>query len=455
MLNIFDTPRRSKGLSRRHFLKIGGMAAGGLSLPQLLAAEAAQKTGSSHKAIINIYLPGGPPHVDMFDMKPGAPQEIRGEFQPIKSNVPGMEFCELFPKLAKCADKFAIIRSLADCDSRHDPYQCMTGRKKLDTANAPPQGWPNFGAWVSRLEGSKPSVPANVALMYPSKGGNWGNPYGGGFVGQAHAPMNLVERDPAAKSESLSLQGMTLDRLEDRSRLRTTLQDFQRRVDAAGENDGLDIYHKKALAILAGSKLTDALDLSKEDPKVVAKYGVNDPKYTYDGPPKMIRNFLVALRLVEAGARVVSLNFSRWDWHGTADLFNFKRAREDFPMLDMGLSALLNDLHDRGLDKDVAVVVWGEFGRTPKINKLQSRDHWPNANFALLAGGGMNTGQVIGATDKDGAFPTERPVNFQEVFATLYHCIGIDATRTTLPDAKGRPHYLVDAGNKPIPELVG
>lgn len=177
------------------------MAAGGLSLPQLLAAEEAQKTGSSHKVIINIYLPGGPPHLDMFDMKLDAPQEIRGEFQPIKSNVPGMEFCELFPNLAKCVDKFAIIRSLADCDSRHDPFQCMTGRKKLDTANAPPQGWPNFGAWVSRLEGSKPSVPANVALMYPSKGGNRGNPYDGGFVGPAHSPMNLVERDSSTKKD--------------------------------------------------------------------------------------------------------------------------------------------------------------------------------------------------------------------------------------------------------------
>jgi len=264
-----------------------------------------------------------------------------------------------------------------------------------------------------------------------------------------------VEKDPNAKSESLSLQGMTLDRLEDRSRLRSALQNFQRNVDAKGQKGTLDIYHERALEILAGSKLTDALDLSKEDPKVVAKYGVNDPKYTYDGPPKMIRNFLIALRLVEAGARVVSLNFSRWDWHGTADLFNFKRAKEDFPMLDMGLAAMLNDMHDRGLDKDVAVVVWGEFGRTPKLNKLNSRDHWPKASFALMAGGGMNTGQVIGATDKDGGAPTERPVNFQEVFATLYHCIGIDAARTTLPDAKGRPHYLVDAGNKPIPELVG
>ena len=332
MIDLFDSPNRSrKKASRRHFLKVGGLAAGGLSLPQLLAAEDAQKVGSSHKAIINIYLPGGPPHLDMFDMKPDAPREIRGEFNPIKSNVPGMEFCELFPNLAKCADKFAIIRSLADCDGRHDPHQCMTGRKKLDPVGVPPGGWPNFGAWVSKLQKSRLDVPANVAMMYPSKGGNWGDPYGGGFIGHAHSPMNLVEKDPNAKLQNLSVRGITLDRLEDRSRLRNSLQQFQRSAEALGQEDGIDIYHQKALNILAGSKLNEALDLSKEDPKVVERYGVNDPVYTYDGPPKMIRNFLIALRLVEAGARVVSLNFSRWDWHGTADLFNFKRAREDFP----------------------------------------------------------------------------------------------------------------------------
>ena len=452
MINLFEQPGAS---SRRHFLKIGGMAAGGLSLPQLLAAESAQNIGSSHKGIINIYLPGGPPHLDMFDMKPDAPREIRGEFSPIKSNVPGMEFCELFPNLAKCADKFAIIRSMADCDSRHDPFQCMTGHKKLDSANVPPGGWPNFGAWVSALEGSRPGIPANVAMMYPSRGGNWGESYNGGFIGPNHTPMNLVERDPHAKVQNLSLQDISLDRLEDRTQLRAALQNFQRAADAAGETDGLDGYHQQALDILTGSKLTDALDLSKEDPRVVAQYGVNDPVYTYDGPPKMVRNFLVARRLIEAGARVVSLNFSRWDWHGTADLFNFKRAREDFPMLDKGLSALLADLHSRGLDKEVAVVVWGEFGRTPRLNKLNSRDHWPRASFALMAGGGMNTGQVIGATDKHGGAPTERPVKFQEVFATLYHCIGIDPTKATVTDSSGRPHYLVDSGIKPIRELVG
>lgn len=453
MLGLYDMGRRGKGTPRRHFLKVGGMAAGGLSLSQLLRAEADQSIGSSHKSVINIFLPGGPPHVDMFDMKPDAPREIRGEFRPMKSNVPGMEFCELFPNLAKCADKFAIIRTIADSEGRHDPHQCMTGRRK-NGGVTPPGGWPNFGAWPSKLQGSQPDVPANVSLMYPSKGGNWGESYGGGLLGFSHGPMNLVNKDPLEKVDNLALQGMSLDRLEERARLRESLQAFQRTTDSLGEDSGLDVFHQKALNILAGSKLTNALDLSKEDPKIAARYGVDDPVYTYDGPPKMIRNFLVARRLVEAGARVVSLNFSRWDWHGTADLFNFKRAREDFPMLDMGLSALLTDLHERGLDKDVAVVVWGEFGRTPKLNKLNSRDHWPRASFALMAGGGMNTGQVIGSTTRDGGEPAERPVKFQEVFATLYHCLGIDPTITTVEDSTGRPHYLVDSGIKPIKELV-
>lgn len=438
--------------SRRDFLKIGGMACGGLSLPQLLEAEAKTGKTGGHKAVINIFLAGGPPHIDMFDMKPEAPREIRGEFQPIKSNVPGMEFCELFPDLAKCADKFAIIRSMADCDGRHDAYQCMTGRKFGDR-NAPTGGWPNYGAWISKLQGSKPGVPANVSLMYPTAVGGWGNTYGGGFIGAAHAPMNLVEKDPLAKPQNLALQGVDLDRLNDRNRLRAAIDQFQRTAESAGDN--LDTYNQQALGILSRTKLLDALDLSKEDPKVAARYGVDNPKYAYDGPPKMVRNFLIARRLAEAGARVVTLNFSRWDWHGTANLLNFKRAKEDFPMLDKGLAALFTDLHERGLDKDIAVVVWGEFGRTPRLNKLNSRDHWPRASFALMAGGGMRTGQVIGATDRHAGAPVERPVKFQEVFATLYHCLGVDPTTTTVDDHHGRPHYLVEAGSRPMRELVG
>lgn len=168
----------------------------------------------------------------------------------------------------------------------------------------------------------------------------------------------------------------------------------------------------------------------------------------------MIRNFLVARRLVEAGARVVSLNYSRWDWHG-GDGMNFPSSREEFPLLDQGLSALLTDLKERGLDRDVAVVMWGEFGRTPKINNMNSRDHWPRANFALVAGGGMKTGQVIGSTDRNGADVADRPVKFQEVFATLYHCLGIDVSTATVTDTQGRPQYLVDSGITPLRELVG
>ena len=167
----------------------------------------------------------------------------------------------------------------------------------------------------------------------------------------------------------------------------------------------------------------------------------------------IFRNFLVARRLVEAGARVVSLNYSRWDWHG-GDGMNFPRSRQEFPLLDKGLSALITDLHDRGLDKDVSVVVWGEFGRTPKINKNNSRDHWPQVSFALLAGGGMRNGQVIGATNSRGEYAKDRPVTFQEVFATLYHNLGIDVQTATVKDNSGRPHYLVDSGVNPIGELV-
>ncbi len=439
------------GVSRRGFLKVGAMAAGGLSLPQLLSLEARAGTGSSNKAIINIFLPGGPSHLDMFDLKPEAPSEVRGEFRPIGTNVPGMQICELFPRLAKMADKFAIIRSIADSEGHHDCFQCMTGRTKKDIA--PPGGWPSFGAWVSKLQGANPNIPANLALMYPSRFRGWGNPQGGGLMGPAHAPMNLVAKDPNAKARDMTLEGITLERLRNRDRLLRSVDLFRREADATGAMDGLDNFHGQALNILSGAGLVNALDLSKEDPKILERYGQNDPAYQRDGAPKMIRNFLVARRLVEAGARVVSLNYSRWDWHG-GDGMNFPRSREEFPLLDQGLSALITDLHERGLDEDVSVVVWGEFGRTPKINKRNSRDHWPKVSYALMAGGGMRTGQVIGVTDRIGAEPVERPVKFQEVFATLYHNIGIDLSTATVQDSRGRPHYLVDPGIQPIRELI-
>ncbi|HIA64122.1 MAG TPA: DUF1501 domain-containing protein [Planctomycetaceae bacterium] len=456
MLTIYGRKPRSNrfcdGHSRRDFLKIGGMAMGGLSLPQMFQADSNAATGSNHRAIINIYMPGGPSHIDLWDLKPDAPAEIRGDFRPIKTNVPGIEICEMFPRIAKMMDKFIPIRSICDADGRHDAYQCMTGWKFGD--RTPRQGRPNFGAWSSHYQGKiNNSVPPNVALMYPTGNGTWGQTQDGGFLGVQHAPFGLVEKDPLASSSNMTLKGITLDRLADRDNLLNAFDRFRRDTDNSGIADSMDVYHQQALGILTTSKLVEALDLSKEDPKILERYGENDPSYQRDGAPKMIRNFCVARRLVEAGARVVSLNYSRWDWHG-GDGLNFPRSRQEFPKLDQGLAALVTDLHERGLDRHVSVVLWGEFGRTPKINKNNSRDHWPRVSCAMLAGGGMKTGQVIGSTNKYGEHAVQRPVKFQEVFATLYKNVGIDSGKVRFFDKTGTPQYMVAPGIEPIHEIL-
>ncbi len=440
-------------LGRRDFLTIGGMALGGLAMPQLLRAES-QPGARSHKAIINVFLPGGPPHIDMWDLKPDAPAEIRGEYSPIKTNVPGVEICELFPKLAKMADKFAIIRSLSDSAGDHSAYQCMTGHVR-GREQPPPGGWPSFGSWLSKLKGNaNPGVPPNISLMYRCGNFGWGDPNDGGFLGLGHSPFKVVDREATEKrkTESMTLQGITLDRLQDRDSLRISLDRFHREADTAGSMQGLDAFAQKAMGILTSSKLADALDLTLEDPKVLAKYGVDDPVFERDGAPRMVRNFCIARRLVEAGARCISMNFIRWDWHG-GDGMNFINSKRDFPLLDTGLSSLLQDLHERGLDKDVSVVVWGEFGRTPRLNGNNSRDHWPQANAAVIAGGGMKLGQVIGRTNKYAEHPVDRPVKFQEVFATLYAKAGLNLNTREF-DLRGRPQYLVEPGCEPIRELM-
>ena len=213
---------------------------------------------------------------------------------------------------------------------------------------------------------------------------------------------------------------------------------------------GLDSFSKQAVGILTSSALADALDVSKESKEIQEKYGVGDKKFRDDGAPKMTENFLIARRLVEAGARVVSLNFSRWDHHGD----NFGAVKQDGPLLDRATAALITDLHERGLDKDVSVVVWGEFGRTPKINSGAGRDHWPQVSCALIAGGGMRTGQVIGATNRLGEHAVDRPVTFQEVWATLYHNLGLNLRAIREFDLRGRPQYLVDEGVQPLKEVV-
>jgi hypothetical protein len=438
--------------SRRNFLTVGGMALGGIALTDTLRAESQGRAQRSHKAIINIYLPGGPSHMDMWDLKPEAPAEFRGDFRPIATNVPGIEICELFPRVAQMMDKFVPVRSIADSDGAHDGYQCMTGHRKND--RQPPGGFPAVGAWVSKVQGKvNDAVPPHLALMYRTGNRTWGEPATGGFLGVAHNPFNLVGAKARSKAESMVLEGVSLERLRDRDALRASLDKFRRDIDSTGSMVGLDNYQQQALGILADSKLADALDLTKEDPRILARYGTSDETFQRDGAPRMIENFCVARRLVEAGARFVSLNYSRWDWHGS-DGMNYPMSREEFPRLDMGLSALVTDLHERGLDRDVSVVVWGEFGRTPRINQNNSRDHWPQVNCAMLAGGGMKTGQVIGASSRKGEYVADRPVKFQEIFATLYHNIGMDGNHPRVFDASGTPRNLVDDGIKPMRELI-
>lgn len=444
MLTIYGRSSRfCDGISRRNFLRIGALGLGGLALPQLLEAESNAGLRRSHKAVIMIYLPGGPPHQDMFDLKMDAPLEIRGEFKPIPTNVPGIQICEHLPRMAAMMDKLAVIRSISDAVDDHSDFHCMTGRLKR---NQPPGGWPSFGSVVSKLQGcADPAVPPFIGLE-PKMQHRPYNDSSPGFLGVAHRSFR-----PASDAKSdLVLNGVTLDRLNDRKALLGSFDRIRHELDSSGLMEGLDAFHQQAFGVLTSSKLAQALDLSKEDRRVIERYGKGDPKPRGDAAPMMMEQFLLARRLVEAGARCVTVAFGFWDYHGN----NHKHAREELPMLDQGVTALVEDLHQRGLDKDVAVVVWGEFGRSPVINKDAGRDHWPKASCALLACGGMKTGQVIGATDRWGGEPAERPVAFGEVFATLYHHLGIDVNKVTINDLSGRPQYLVENGLQPMKELI-
>jgi len=435
------------GVSRRSFLEVGGLALGGLSLPQILQAEESQGVRRNHKAIINVFLPGGPPHQDMWDLKPSAPKEIRGEFNEIPTNIPGTRIGELFPRMARMMDKFTVIRSMVGAFGGHDAWQCMTGR--IHKSKQPPGGWPSMGAVLSKLHGpAKVGVPPFVGLQPNTGEKRWSDPGAAGFLGPAHSPF-LPAKDGGAK-EDMKLGSLTVDRLGGRKSLLQSFDTLRRDIDNKHMMKGLDAFNQQALAMLTSSRLAEALNLDKEDPKLRDRYGRGSAKKVADGSHRLLDDFLMARRLIEAGARCVTLAFSRWDWHGG----NFKRGREDMPMLDQALTALVEDLHNRGMDKDVSVVCWGEFGRTPQINKNAGRDHWPKLSTAVLACGQMNHGQVIGASDKHAGEAVDRPVHFGDVFATLYASMGINVETATMPDLQGRPRYLVDHGRKPLGELI-
>jgi Protein of unknown function (DUF1501) len=380
----------------------------------------------------------------MWDIKTDAPSEVRGEFSEISTNVPGIRIGELFPKMAAMMDKFSIIRSIVGSDGQHAAYQCFTGKPR---PNSPPGGWPSMGAVVSKLQGpTSPEVPAFVGLSPKMGHKPWSDDGHPGFIGPAHSAFN----PNGGGAADMVLKDISLERLNDRRALLASFDKFRRDADANGGLEAMDTFTKQAFGVLTSSKLADALNIEKEDAKTRDRYGRGTMKNRDDGGPECPEQFLLARRLVEAGVRCVTVGFNRWDWHGNT----FKSSREVFPQLDGGLTSLVRDLHDRGLDKDVAVVVWGEFGRTPTINKDAGRDHWPRVSCAALAGGSLRHGQVIGATDRLGGEAAERPVDFQEVFATLYNHLGIDVKTATVPDLGGRPRYLVDEQFRALPELV-
>ncbi len=452
-------------ISRRSFLRagvgvgglgvggrgVGGLALAGLGLPDLLRAEG-ESNRASQKSVIMIFLSGGAPHQDMYDLKMHAPAEVRGEFQPIATTVPGIQICEHLPRMAQMMDRLLPIRSIVGSEGRHSAFQCLTGRR---TTQQPAGGWPSFGSYVSRLQGPVDlAVPPFVSLSPRMKVASCADPGQPGFAGQRYAPF---APNHSGAANLVLQQGLSLSKLGDRQLLLSQLDTLRREADADGSLEAMDAYQQQAYGILTSSKLADALDLEQEDPKLRDRYGrgSSKPAGYGDAGPLLNDYFLGARRLVEAGARVVTLAYGRWDWHGRPHGTTFENARGHLPMLDKGLTALLDDLRDRGLDEDVTVLVWGEFGRTPHINAKGGRDHWPRVSSALLAGGGLSTGQVIGSTDRLGGEARDRPVHFQEVFATLYHQLGIDIDRATVSDLNGRPRFLVDhIKYQPIREVL-
>ena len=439
MLNIHGPASRyCDGISRRGMLKIGAFAFGAsyFSQADLYRAEAANAAPTSHKAVINIYLGGGPPHQDMWDIKTEAPTEIRGEFQPIQTNVNGIQIGETFQRMAQHMDKCVVIRSITGCADRHDAVQCLTGWPHGSMATM--GGRPSVGSAVAKVMGpADPSVPPFVGLCAPTQHRPWSDSGQAGFVGPAYAPF----RPDSQGMADMRLNGISVDRLDERRRLIASFDNLRRDIDINGSIQGLDAAQQRALGVLTSSRLLDALDVSREPQSVRDRYGDGKPyQYQFDGAPTVNDQLLVARRLVEAGVRCVTLTFGRWDSHGQ----NFNLVRDHGGKLDQCLSALIEDLDMRGMLNDVTVVVWGEFGRTPRINNGAGRDHWAPVSCCLMAGGGMRTGQVIGATNRLGEIAAQRPVYQGEVIATVYRNLGINPDLININDPTGRPQHLAD-----------
>jgi hypothetical protein len=381
----------------------------------------------------------------MYDLKPEAPLDYRGEFKPIKSNVPGFDLCEYFPLQATIADKLALVRSLQFVEPmQHELEEVYTGFPKSAKR-------PALGSVISRFRGGDGRLPSYVSLEYSNGITSYENPQ---YAGSAHAPLHIAGGEGVRNLGPIN--GLTVGRLDNRRQLLQSIDSIRRGTDAYRD---VDAYTAKALDIITSPQARDAFDLSKEPDSVRDRYGHKDDKYIYVGKspdtPWDGHKFLLARRLVEAGVPVVTLRAGIWDHHGNViqqvggDSI-WASLRSVLPLLDRSIHALVTDLHERGLDQEVVVLVWGEFGRTPRIS-LAGRDHWPEASFALLAGA-VRTGQVVGETDSRGERPKNRALSPQNVIGTVYHALGIDY-RQKLNDFTGRPNQLLDDG-EPIAELL-
>ena len=456
-------------VSRRELLRVGMLGMGGLSLSAVLAARAAAETaGGSAKgksrtdtSVILLYLLGGPSHLETYDPKPDAPIEYRSLFRPIATNVPGMDICELFPLQARLADKFSLVRSLNhDVDIHNDgSITVLTGKKPsvLDPTSQGLSEHPDFGMIASRMRGPHPqAMPQYVCVPTPL---HMTRPV---YLGVEH--KGFTTTDPGVPNYTppyLRLTGgLNLRRLDDRQALRQQLDKLRRDVDQSGTMHGIDKFDAQALRMLTNPGIAEAFDINREEAELRDRYGRN----------RWGQGCLLARRAAEAGAAVVSVmfntpedgpKFTNWDDHPDnamrqGHFGDFMRTR--LPYMDQALSALIEDIWRRDLQERVMVVVMGEFGRTPRISYRTvtgstGRNHWPQAYSALVSGGGLRMGQVVGATNDKGEYPTQRPVGPQDLLATIYHHLGIDH-RGSLVDFTGRPVPLLSDG-EPIRELIG
>lgn len=443
MLNL---PTSANPMARRDFLR-GTLGVGALSLADILRLRATAPGKTKPRAVIMVCLAGGPSHLDTYDLKPNASADYRGEFKPIRTNVPGFQICEHFPLQAKIADKLALVRTVQFIEPmQHELEEVYSGFPRSSKR-------PSFGAVISKFKKTDGKLPSYVSLDYNTGTAAYESPR---YLGAAHRPLQLAG---SAGVRNLSLlRQIKPGRLDDRKKLASAFDGFRREMDTQRESQDMDAYTARALDIITSRKAREAFDLSREPDRVRQRYGNKGDKYIYVGKkadsPWEGDKFLLARRLVEAGVPVVTLRAGQWDHHGNVvSSFGgtiFISLRSALPLLDRSVHALVTDLHERGLDKEVLVLVWGEFGRTPKISQ-NGRDHWPDASFALFAGA-VKGGQVVGETDSKGERPRTRALGAQNVLGTVYHTLGIDPTHKVL-DFSGRPTQLLDDGEA-ISELV-